>query len=338
MKRALISGITGQDGSYLAELLLKKKYKVYGIIRKSSSFNTSRIEHLFKNNNFILNYGDLVDTSSLSFLVNKINPDEIYNLGAQSHVKVSFEIPDYTAQVDALGTLRFLDIISKQKKFIKFYQASTSELFGNIRIYPQNEKTSFQPCSPYAIAKLYSYWMIKNYRDAYGVFACNGILFNHESPRRGGTFVTQKIISEAIKIKKGLSNCLVLGNLNAIRDWGYAKEYVEAMWLMLQQKKPDDFVIATGKGTSVRDFVKKTFNFLGIEIKWTGKGLFEQGIDKKTNKVIIKVNKKYYRPTDVNKLIGDPRKAKKILGWKAKKSVDDLIKLMILEEEKKYNK
>ncbi len=334
MKKALISGITGQDGSYLSEFLLSKKYEVHGIIRRNSSFSTSRIDHLLSNNKFKLHYGDMVDSTNLNSIVNKILPDEIYNLAAQSHVKVSFEIPDYTAQVDALGTLRLLDIIRKQKKTIKFYQASTSELYGNTKSFPQNEKTPFSPRSPYAIAKLYSYWIVKNYREAYNLFACNGILFNHESPRRGGTFVTKKIIEQAIKIKSGKAEELILGNLNAVRDWGYAKDYVEPMWLMLQKKQPDDYVIATGIGTSVREFVTKTFAYLGIIIKWRGKGLNEQGIDAKTKKVIVRINKKYLRPTEVDKLIGNSSKAKKQLNWKPKTTVDELIEIMINNSQK----
>jgi len=337
MKIALLSGVTGQDGSYLSEFLLSKKYSVHGIIRKSSSFNTERIDHLIDNNNFHLHYGDLVDSSNLEDLVNRIQPDEIYNLGAQSHVKVSFEIPEYTAQVDALGTLRFLNIIRKQRKKIKFYQASTSEMFGNSSLRSQDEKTSFHPRSPYGIAKLYSYWVLNNYREAYNIFACNGILFNHESPRRGETFVTKKIISHAVKLKLGLTKKkLILGNLNSIRDWGYAKEYVTAMWKMLQQKKPMDYVIATGKGTTIREFVTKTYKYLGFNIIWKGKELKEIAYDSNNANILIKIDKKYFRPTEVDKLIGNPKMAKKLLKWKSKTSIDDLIKIMINEELKKY--
>ena len=332
-KIALITGITGQDGSYLAELLLKKRYEVHGIIRKTSTFNTKRIDHLINNKKFkkvfFLHYGDITDSSNIFNLIYKIKPNEIYNLAAQSHVKVSFEIPDYTTQVDALGTLRILESILKINKKIKFYQASTSELFGKVTESPQNEKTPFNPQSPYAVAKLYSYWIVKNYRQAYNIHASNGILFNHESPRRGETFVTQKISIAACKIKLGLQETLILGNLNAKRDWGYAPEYVEGMWKILQYKKSDDYVLATGKTYSIKYFVEKSFEYLGIKIKWFGSGINEYGLNLKTNKKIILVNKKYFRPNEVDLLVGDSRKAFKLLKWRSKISINKLIKLMI---------
>tara|TARA_B100000886_G_scaffold224237_1_gene156057 strand:- start:2864 stop:3865 length:1002 start_codon:yes stop_codon:yes gene_type:complete len=332
MKKALITGITGQDGSYLAELLLKKNYEVHGIVRRSSSFNTSRIEHIF--NDINLHYGDLVDSQNLCFLLNKIQPDEVYNLGAQSHVKVSFELPDYTAQVDALGTLRLLESIrsSELEKKVKFYQASTSELFGLVQETPQTENTPFYPRSPYGVAKLYGFWIVKNYREAYGMHASSGILFNHESPRRGGTFVTKKITSGLSKIKKGELSCLELGNLNAKRDWGHAKDFVEAMWLMLQQDKPDDYVISTFKQYSVKEFVELSAKYYGIEVIWKGKGINEVGINKENGKTIIKVNPKYFRPTEVESLLGDYKKAKTILGWKPKISFEELVKDMCENE------
>jgi GDPmannose 4,6-dehydratase len=363
MKRALITGITGQDGSYLTELLLKKGYEVHGIIRKSSSFNTGRIDHLYNdreilNKKLFLHYGDLVDTSNLNRLLEKIEPDEIYNLAAQSHVKVSFEVPDYTAQVDALGTLRFLDAIREVGlRKVKFYQASTSELYGKVREVPQNEKTPFYPRSPYGVAKLYGFWIIVNYREAYNIFASNGILFNHESPKRGETFVTRKITRAASRIAGGLQTRLLLGNMGAKRDWGYAPEYCEGMWKILQHKKADDFVLATGETRTVREFAVQTFSNLGIEISWTGKGEKETGkiksinLDKakklinyssnrkdyikdfstrlKKGDTIIGIDSNYYRPTEVDLLIGDPRKATKELHWKAKTKFEDLIKLMI---------
>jgi GDPmannose 4,6-dehydratase len=363
MKRALITGITGQDGSYLTELLLKKGYEVHGIIRKSSSFNTGRIDHLYNdreilNKKLFLHYGDLVDTSNLNRLLEKIEPNEIYNLAAQSHVKVSFEVPDYTAQVDALGTLRFLDAIREVGlRKVKFYQASTSELYGKVREVPQNEKTPFYPRSPYGVAKLYGFWIIVNYREAYNIFASNGILFNHESPKRGETFVTRKITRAASRIAGGLQTRLLLGNMEAKRDWGYAPEYCEGMWKILQHKKADDFVLATGETRTVREFAVQTFSNLGIEISWTGKGEKETGkiksinLDKakklinyssnrkdyikdfstrlKKGDTIIGIDPNYYRPTEVDLLIGDPRKATKELHWKAKTKFEDLVKLMI---------
>lgn len=355
MKKALITGITGQDGSYLTEILLDKGYEVHGIIRRSSSFNTGRIDHLYNNKElldkrFFLHYGDLVDTSSLNRLLEKIEPDEIYNLAAQSHVKVSFEVPDYTAQVDALGTLRFLDAIREVGigHETKFYQASTSELFGKVVEVPQSETTPFYPRSPYGVAKLYGYWIVINYREAYNLFACNGILFNHESPRRGETFVTRKITRAATRIACGSQDKLVLGNMDAKRDWGYAQEYCEAMWSILQQEKPDDFVIATGITRSVREFTELSFKELGIEIEWQGKEENEKGIISKidtsskfrispllkTGAVVVEVSPQYYRPTEVELLIGNPAKAKEKLGWEAKTSLEDLVKMMIEEDYK----
>jgi GDPmannose 4,6-dehydratase len=342
MKVALITGITGQDGSYLAELLLSKGYEIHGIIRRSSSFNTGRIDHIIKNkklkNSFFFHHGDLTDFSNLNRLVEKIKPDEIYNLAAQSHVKVSFEIPDYTAQVDALGTLRFLESIRETGIKTKFYQASSSELFGKVHEIPQSEKTQFYPRSPYAIAKLYAYWIIINYREAYNLFACNGILFNHESPRRGETFVTRKITLAAARIKEGLQNILLLGNLNSKRDWGYAPEFVEGMWLMLQQNKPDDFVLATGENHTIREFVELAFRELNIDIEWSGKGLDEIGVDSKTGNKIIAIDKNYFRPTEVDQLLGDPSKAKKTLNWETKTSFNDLVKKMVISDYDKVRK
>ncbi len=369
MKKALISGITGQDGSYLTEILLEKGYEVHGIIRRSSSFNTGRIDHLYNNKeilnkNLFLHYGDLVDTSNLNRLLEKIAPDEIYNLAAQSHVKVSFEIPDYTAQVDALGTLRFLDAIREVGlRKVKFYQASTSELYGKVQEVPQTEKTPFYPRSPYGVAKLYGYWIIVNYREAYNIFASNGILFNHESPRRGETFVTRKITRAASRILMGKQDVLLLGNLNAKRDWGYAPEYCEGMWKILQHNQADDFVLATGETHTVREFAEKTFSNAGVEIEWTGKNENEKGIvrsfnpdksrdliDYQNNKgrfnfdlsttlkkgdVIVAVDPNYYRPTEIDLLIGNPEKAKNILGWQAKTSFADLVKLMIKSDLEK---
>tara|TARA_B100001250_G_C19793796_1_gene787808 strand:- start:1148 stop:2179 length:1032 start_codon:yes stop_codon:yes gene_type:complete len=337
-KIALVSGITGQDGSYLCELLIKKNYKVYGIVRRSSSLNTSRIDHLAKNKKLKLLHGDILDTGHIERVISKIKPDEIYNLAAQSHVKVSFEIPDYTAQVDALATLRFLEAIRKINKKIKFYQASTSELYGNSNKKIQNELTHFEPRSPYAIAKLYSFWIVKNYRESYGIFASNGILFNHESPRRQITFVTKKITRGASRVKLGIDKKIILGNLYSHRDWGYAPEYVEGMWKMLQQTKPDDYVLATGKSYSIKDFVIKSFNSLDIEIKWEGKGIKEFGYDTKTNKKIVCIDKKFYRPTEVNFLKGNYNKAKRMFGWEPKTNLDELIKIMIksdFNEQKK---
>ena len=342
MKKALITGVTGQDGSYLAELLLDKGYEVHGIIRRSSSFNTGRIDHIINNKiyeeKFFFHHGDVTDASSLNRILEKSNPDEIYNLAAQSHVKVSFDIPDYTAQVDALGTLRFLDAIRETDIETKFYQASTSELFGKAKEIPQNETTPFYPRSPYGVAKLYAYWIIVNYREAYNLFACNGILFNHESPRRGETFVTRKITRAAARIKEGLQEQLLLGNLNAKRDWGYAPEYVEGMWKMLQQDSPDDFVLSTGKTHSVKEFVEIAFKTLDISIIWQGEGKEEVGIDKTSGQTIIAINPKYYRPTEVDLLLGDPSKAKEKLNWESSTSFEDLVKLMIKSDYEKVKR
>ena len=337
MKRALITGITGQDGSYLTEFLLTKNYEVHGIIRRSSSFNTGRIDHIINDekykDRFFFYHGDVTDTSNLNRILEKTNPDEIYNLAAQSHVKVSFEIPDYTAQVDALGTLRFLDAIRETGlNKIKFYQASSSELYGKVQEMPQNEKTPFYPCSPYAVAKLYAYWIIVNYREAYNLFACNGILFNHESPRRGETFVTKKITRAAVRIKEGLQDKLVLGNLNAKRDWGYAPEYVKGMWKIIQHNKADDFVLATGETHAVREFVELVFKELDMELKWYGQHEKEHGIEKKSGKTLVCIDSKYYRPTEVDVLQGDASKAKNELGWQASISFEELVKIMVNAE------
>ena len=337
-KKALIYGVTGQDGSYLSELLLKKKYEVHGVKRRSSSLNTSRIDHLYqdpqqKNKNFILHYGDISDSISVNNLISKIKPDEIYNLAAQSHVGVSFQIPEYTANVDGLGALRILEAIKSldSVKKIKFYQAGTSEMFGKTDGGFQNEKTKFYPRSPYAAAKIYAHWITINYRESYNLFACNGILFNHESPVRGETFVTKKIISGLCKIKKKKLNTLYLGNLYSKRDWGHAQDYVEAMWKMLQQKKPEDFVIATGKQYTVKQFINLVCKQLEIKIKWKGKGLKEIAYDNK-GQVIIKIDKSYFRPTEVDSLLGDASKARKTLNWKPKINIRDLIKDMIAHE------
>src|SRR6056300_701347 len=334
-KIALIFGVTGQDGSYLAEFLLKKNYIVNGVKRRSSSINTNRVDHIYqdphvKNYNFRLHYGDITDSSSVSDIIKKIKPDEIYNLAAQSHVAVSFEVPEYTANADALGTLRILESIKfhKFKKKTKFYQAGTSEMYGKVQQFPQNEKTPFYPLSPYGVAKLYAHWITKNYREAYGIFACNGILFNHESPRRGETFVTKKIISALCKIKEGKQNKLFLGNLDAKRDWGHAKDYCEAMWKMLQQKKPDDYVIATGIQYSIKQFIDLTAKKLKIKIKWSGKGINEKGYNEKGD-IIIECDKHYFRPLDVNTLLGDARKARRILKWHPTENIDSLMQEMI---------
>lgn len=342
MKRALITGITGQDGSYLAELLLAKNYEVHGIVRRSSSFNTGRIDHIINNtqaaDRFFFHHGDLTDASNLNRLLEKIQPDEIYNLAAQSHVKVSFDMPDYTAQVDALGTLRFLDAIRETRISTRFYQASTSELFGKVQEVPQTEKTPFYPRSPYGVAKLYGYWIMVNYREAYGLYACNGILFNHESPRRGETFVTRKITRAAARIKAGLQEQLLLGNLNAKRDWGYAPEFVEGMWRMLQQPEPDDYVLATGETHTVREFADHAFRELDIDIDWQGSGADEKGIDCKTGKVLVAVDPEYYRPTEVDLLIGNPAKAKEKLGWEPEIKFDELVRLMARSDWEKVKK
>jgi len=335
-KKALITGITGQDGSYLAELLLEKGYIVHGIVRRSSLINTHRIDHLYKdphqkNVNLFLHYGDLTDSTNIIRIIQETQADEIYNLAAMSHVKVSFDTPEYTANADGIGTLRFLEairLLGMQDK-VKFYQASTSELYGKVVETPQNENTPFYPRSPYGAAKIYGYWITINYREAYNIFASNGILFNHESPRRGETFVTRKITMAASAIKLGLQDKLFLGNLNAKRDWGYAKDYVEAMWLMLQYYKPDDFVIATGETHSVREFTELAFKELDIDIIWEGKDANEKGYDKKTGKCIIEVDPRYFRPTEVDILLGDPSKAKKELGWQPKTTFYDLVKMMV---------
>ena len=328
MKTALITGITGQDGSYLAEFLLEKGYEVHGIVRRTSLINTHRIDHIYSQLN--LHYGDLTDSTNLISVIRKVEPDEIYNLGAQSHVRVSYDVPEYTAQTDGVGTLRVLEAVRllDMADKVKVYQASTSELFGLVQSVPQNELTPFHPRSPYGVAKMYGYWIIKNYRESYDMYACSGILFNHESPRRGETFVTRKITLGLSAISKGEQECLYLGNLNALRDWGHARDYVEAMWLMLQQDKPDDYVIATGKMYSVRQFVEACAPYFDMDIMWIGEGLDEVGIDKKSGNVIIKVDPKYFRPAEVEQLLGDATKAKKELGWEPKTSFEQLVKEM----------
>jgi len=339
MKIALITGITGQDGAYLAELLLKKGYNVHGIKRRASLFNTDRIDHLYKDphekeSRFHLHYGDMTDATNLIRIVQETQPDEIYNLAAQSHVKVSFETAEYTANADALGTLRLLEalrILNLEKK-CRFYQASTSEMYGKVREVPQTETTPFYPQSPYGAAKVYAYWICVNYREAYGIYACNGILFNHESPIRGETFVTRKITRAVSRIHLGLQDRIFLGNLNARRDWGHAKDYVEAQWLILQQPEPDDYVIASGEQHSVREFVEMAFKEVDIEIRWEGKGVDEKGIDSKSGKVLVEVDPSYFRPTEVESLLGDPTKAKKKLGWKPKISFSDMVAEMIRED------
>ena len=334
MKKALVTGVTGQDGSYLTELLLDKDYEVYGIKRRSSSFNTERLDHIFNHPNLKLIFGDLTDSSSMIRIVNDIKPDEIYNLGAQSHVQVSFETPEYTAQSDALGPLRLLEAIriSGLEGHTKFYQAATSEMYGLVQEVPQNENTPFYPRSPYGVAKLYGYWITKNYREAYNMFACSGILFNHESPRRGETFVTRKITRGLADIYHGSDKPLELGNLNAMRDWGHAKDYVNAMWLMLQQDNPEDYVIATGTEYTVREFVEKCAPYFDIDIVWQGSGLNEAGVDSKTGQTIVTVNEKYFRPAEVDRLIGDSSKARRKLGWEPEYTFDDLVKEMCLAE------
>ena len=340
-KKALVTGITGQDGSYLAELLLSKGYEVHGIKRRASSFNTERIDHLYQdphvnNRNFILHYGDLTDSNNLTRIIQQVQPDEIYNLGAQSHVQVSFEVPEYTANSDAIGTLRLLEairLLGLEKK-TRFYQASTSELYGKVQEIPQRETTPFYPRSPYGVAKLYGFWIVKNYRESYGIYACNGILFNHESPRRGETFVTRKITRAAARIKLGLQDKLFLGNIDAKRDWGFAGDYVEGMWRMLQQDEPDDFVLATGETVTVRDFVAMSFKELGINLKWTGKDVDEKGIDESTGKAVVEIDPAYFRPAEVEILIGDPSKAKEKLGWMPKIKLPELVKMMVEEDFK----
>ncbi len=359
MKKALITGITGQDGSYLTEFLIARGYQVHGIIRRASTFNTRRIDHIYQDpheepRKMILHYGDLTDSSNLNRILEKVHPDEIYNLAAQSHVGVSFQVPEYTVEVDGVGTLRFLDAIKETGVRAKFYQASTSELYGKVQEVPQTEKTPFYPRSPYAAAKLYAYWITVNYREAYGLFACNGILFNHESPRRGETFVTRKITRAVTRIVAGLQKKLYLGNLNAKRDWGYAPEYVEAMWLMLQQDHPDDFVIATGESHSVREFTEEAFRYFGIELEWQGNGKQETGVIAtidhsvlegkvgnnhnsfgnidvgiKVGDVLVEIDPRYYRPTEVDLLIGDASKAREKLGWQPRTTFKDLVKIMV---------
>ncbi len=344
MKKALITGITGQDGSYLAEFLLEKGYEVHGIVRRSSTFNRGRIEHLYlarhikdqkDNGGLTLHYGDLTDSSSLMCILQAVQPDEIYNLAAQSHVKVSFEVPEYTAEVDAVGTLRLLEAVRNLGLKARIYQASTSELFGKVVEVPQKETTPFYPRSPYGVAKQYGYWITKNYREAYGLFAVNGILFNHESERRGENFVTRKITLGACRIKMGMQDKLYLGNLDARRDWGYAKDYVECMWLMLQHPVPEDFVIATGEYHTVREFCTLAFAEAGITLRWEGSGVEEKGIDTATGKVLVEVDPKFFRPTEVEQLLGDPSKAKALLGWNPRKTTfEELVRLMVRSDMK----
>ncbi|NDV59653.1 GDP-mannose 4,6-dehydratase [Bacteroides sp. 519] len=350
MKKALITGITGQDGSFLAEFLLKKGYEVHGIIRRSSSFNTGRIEHLYfdewvrdmkQQRTIELHYGDMTDSSSLVRIIQQIQPDEVYNLAAQSHVKVSFDVPEYTAEADAIGTLRLLEavrILGLEKK-VRIYQASTSELYGKVQQIPQDENTPFYPRSPYGVAKLYGFWITKNYRESYGMFAVNGILFNHESERRGETFVSRKITLAVARIYHKLQDKLYLGNLDARRDWGYAKDYIECMWMMLQHDTPEDFVIATGKEHTVREFCELAFKEVGIELTWEGEGLNEKGIDKKTGKVLVEVDPKYFRPAEVEQLLGNPAKAEKLLGWNPHQtSFEELVRIMIENDLKTVTK
>jgi GDPmannose 4,6-dehydratase len=345
MKRALITGVTGQDGAYLAEFLLGKGYEVHGIKRRASSFNTGRVDHLYKDPHekdvrFFMHYGDLTDATNLIRIIQEIQPEEIYNLAAQSHVMVSFETPEYTANADALGALRILEAIRilKLEKKTRFYQASTSELFGKVREVPQNENTPFYPRSPYGVAKLYSYWITINYREAYGMYACNGILFNHESPIRGETFVTRKITRAMARIKLDLQECLYIGNLDAKRDWGHAADYVEMQWLMLQQKEPDDFVIATGKQHSVKEVIETAAVQLGISIRWEGNGVKEKGVNEENNKIIVAVDPGYFRPTEVDNLLGDASKAREKLGWEPRISFKQLISEMVTEDMKEAQK
>ncbi len=333
-RRALITGVTGQDGSYLAELLLEKGYEVHGIIRRASAFNTHRIDHIYRDRHesgvrFYLHYGDLTDSSNLNRIIEKTQPVEIYNLAAQSHVKVSFEVPEYTAETDAVGTLRLLDAIRETGVACRFYQASTSELYGKVREVPQSETTPFYPRSPYAVAKLYAFWITVNYREAYGLHASNGILFNHESPRRGETFVTRKITRAAVRIKAGEQNCLYMGNIDARRDWGYAPDYVRGMWMMLQQPQPDDFVLATGEMHSVREFIEAAFARVGIPVAWRGEAEKEVGIDDSTGKTVVRVDPRYYRPAEVEQLLGNPAKAAELLGWKPEVTFEDLVRIMV---------
>ncbi len=344
-KRALIFGVTGQDGSYLTEFLLEKNYEVHGVKRRASTRNTERLDHIYEgpqkeNPHFILHYGDVTDSCNILRLIGQIKPDEIYNLSAQSHVGISFDIPEYTGEVDALGTLRILEAIRLlgMEKDVRFYQASTSEMFGEVMEIPQKETTPFHPRSPYGVAKVYSYWITINYREAYGLFACNGILFNHESPRRGENFVTKKITKAVARIKYGLQERLYLGNLDASRDWGFAKDYVEMMWLMLQQESPDDFVIGTGETHTIREFVEKSFKEIGIELEWVGSGLDEMGLDKESKKILVKIDPRYFRPSEVDFLLSDPTKAKEKLGWSPKTSFNELVKLMVEADLKEAQK
>lgn len=348
MKKALITGITGQDGSYLAELLLEKGYEVHGLIRRSSSFNTGRINHIYRDPHemgvrLFLHYGDLNDASSINKVLRDVHPVEIYNLGAQSHVRVSFDVPEYTGEVDALGAVRILEGIRETGLNTKFYQASSSELYGKVVETPQRETTPFYPRSPYACAKAYSYYITVNYRESYNLFACNGILFNHESPRRGETFVTRKITRAAARIKLGMQPCLYLGNLDAKRDWGFAGDYVEAMWLMLQQTEPDDYVVATGETHAVREFAEKVFARLDMPLEWQGQGMHEKGIDCKTGRIVIEIDPKYFRPAEVDLLLGDPSKAMRQLNWRPKVDFEELVKMMVdadllaAEKEKRAN-
>ena len=340
-KTALITGVTGQDGAYLSEFLLKKGYTVHGVKRRSSSFNTDRIDHLYQNpqeenRNFSLHYGDLTDTSNLVRIIQEVQPDEIYNLGAQSHVQVSFEVPEYTADADGIGTLRLLEairILGMEKK-VRFYQASTSELFGKVQEIPQKETTPFYPRSPYAAAKLYAYWIVVNYRESYGMYACNGILFNHESPIRGETFVTRKITRAVARVKLGLQDKLYIGNIDAKRDWGYAGDYVELMWLMLQQGEADDYIMATGVTTTVRDFINMAFSEAEIKINWEGHGINEKGVDSKTGKILVEIDPRYFRAAEVDILIGDPSKAFSRLGWKPKVQLPELVRMMVTNDLK----
>jgi GDPmannose 4,6-dehydratase len=334
MKKALITGITGQDGSYLAELLLDKDYTVHGLVRRSSYSNLQRIQHILDHPRLFLHEGDLTDASSLEGLLKEVKPQEIYNLGAMSHVKVSFDTPEYTANVAGLGALRLLEAVRKHCPKSRFYQASTSELFGKVQEVPQRETTPFYPRSPYGVAKLYAYWAVVNYRESYGMYACNGILFNHESPRRGETFVSRKITQGVTQISRGLKECLSLGNLDAQRDWGYAKDFVEGMWLMLQQEAPDDFILATGQTTRVRDFVEMAFEEVGIQVAWEGQGLEEQGFDRATGRPVVRVAPEYFRPAEVDLLLGCPKKAKDKLCWEARTSLKDLVKMMVAEDLK----
>ena len=350
MKTALITGITGQDGSFLAEFLLEKGYEVHGLLRRSSSFNTGRIEHLYldewvrdmqKKRLVDLHYADMTDSSSLIRVLQEVKPDEIYNLAAQSHVKVSFDVPEYTAEVDAVGTLRLLEAVRilGMTGSCRIYQASTSELYGKVQQVPQNEETPFYPRSPYGVAKQYGFWIVKNYREAYGVYAVNGILFNHESERRGENFVTRKISLAVARIANGLQDCLYLGNLDALRDWGYAKDYIECMWLMLQQPEPEDYVIATGENHSVREFVTLAFHYAGMELEWRGNGLEEKGVDKATGRVLVAVDPRFFRPAEVEQLLGDPSKARTKLGWEPKKtSFEELVRIMVENDIKKVQR